>query len=130
MARAMSSGRQEGLSLLGLIVVGIIVVFLAALGIKVTPAVVEYYTVKKIVSAIVESGDARGTVSEIRRAYDRRAAIDDTPSIKGADLDISKSGGEVVIAFSYEKKVPIFGNVSVCFDFASSTQGGGKGKDF
>jgi len=38
------------------------------------------------------------------------------------DLDISKEQGEVVIAFAYSRKIPLFGNVSLCLDFEGGTR--------
>ena len=115
--------RQRGLTLLSMIMVGTLVGFFAYIGIRVTPAVIEYFTVLKNVKAIVASGETKGaTVADIRRSYDRRATIDDTPSVTAADLDISKDGGEVVIGFSYSRKVPLFANVSLLLDFSGSTK--------
>lgn len=115
-------GRQGGMTLIGFVLVAALMAFAALVAFRAFPAVLEYYAIKKIVNSIVQGGDARGaTVSDIRKAYDRRATIDDTPSMTGADLDISKEGGEVVIAFSYSRKVPLFGNVSLVFDFEGST---------
>lgn len=112
---------QRGLSLIGLIVIGVLLALAAMVAMKVTPAVIEYYTIKKNINAVVQSGEARGSVSDIRKAYDRRAQVDDTTSIRPDDLDISKSGGEVVISVAYAKKIPLFGNVSLCLDFEATT---------
>lgn len=121
--------KQRGLTLIGLILIGSLVAVVAMIGIRLMPAVVEYYTVVKIINAMVSSGDAKGTVTDIRKAYDRRAAIDDTPSVTGADLDISKSGGEVVIAVAYARKVPLVGIASICLDFEASTRPRAVGAD-
>lgn len=113
--------RQRGVSVVGLILVGSLVAIIAMIGIKVAPAVIEYFTVVKILNAIVKSGDAKGSVSDIRKSYDRRAAIDDTPSVTGADLEVSKSGGSVVISVSYSRKTPLVGVASICLDLVAST---------
>ena len=114
---------QRGLSLFGMLVVGGLLAFAAVIAMKVTPAVIEYYTILKNINAIVQSGETRGaTVSDIRKLYEKRAAIDNTPSVEAADLDISKEQGEVVIAFAYSRKIPLFGNVSLCLDFEGGTR--------
>lgn len=120
-----SKGRQEGLTLIGLIVIGIAAVLAAVLAIKLIPVYIDYFTILKNVNAVVKSGETKGaSVSDIRKAYDKRAQIDDTSTIAGKDLDIGKEGGDVVIGFSYAKKVHLFGNVSVCIDFEGSTKAG------
>lgn len=114
--------RQSGLSLIGFVLVAALAIFAALVAFKSIPAIAEYYTIKKNINAILQGGEARGSsVSDIRRAYDRRAIIDETPSVTGADLDVSKEQGEVVIGFNYSRKVPLFGNVSLSFDFDYST---------
>ena len=116
--------KQGGLSLVGFVLVGALVAFAALIAFRTVPAVIEYFTILKNVKAVVQSGEVRGaTVADIRRAYDRRATIDDTPSVSGADLDISKEQGEVVIGFSYSRKANLFGNVNLCLDFEGSTKG-------
>ena len=37
------------------------------------------------------------------------------------DLEITKDGIELVISFSYQKKIPLFSNVSLVFDFEGSS---------
>ena len=118
---------QRGISMGGLLVgcAGFAVV--ALLGMKLAPAYIEYAAVKKAVKEIVQGGEAKGTVAEIRRAFDRHAQIDDISVITGQDLDISKDGGDVVVAFSYPKKIPLFSNISLDIDFAGSSGGASGG---
>ncbi len=113
---------QSGVSMVGILVICIGLVLVAVMGLKVTPAYIEYMSVKKAVEGIVQGGEARGTVADIRRAFDRRAQIDDIEIISGADLEITKEGNDVVVSFSYPKKVPLFGNLSLFFDFAGSSK--------
>lgn len=123
--RTAVGARQGGMSLIGFVLLLALLAFAALVAFKTVPAIVEYYTIKKNINAIVKGGEARGaSVADIRKAYDRRASIDDTPSMTGADLDVSKEKGEVVIAFSYSRKVHLFGNVSLLFDFEGSTSPG------
>lgn len=113
--------KQKGLSLIGLILVSAVVIGIAVVGMKVLPSVIEYYTVLKHIKSIANSGAT--TVGEVRTAYDRHAAVDDTPSITGADLEITKEGNQLVISFEYAKKIPIAGNVSIWIDYAGSSSG-------
>lgn len=115
--------KQRGLSGIVIILILIGIVLVAVGGLKVTPAYLEYFNVKNAVSGIAQSGEARGTVADIRRAFDKRAQVDDITVITSGDLEITKEGGEVVIAFNYPKKVPLFGNVSLYFDFAGTSSG-------
>jgi hypothetical protein len=113
--------QQKGLSLIGLILVSAVVIGVAVVGMKVVPSVIEYYTVLKHIKTIANSGAT--TVAEVRSAYDRQASVDETPSITGADLEVTKEGNQLVIAFEYAKKIHIAGNVSICIDYAGSSSG-------
>jgi hypothetical protein len=107
----------------GILIILILVVFAAIVGMKLTPAYIEYFTVRKAVTSIVQSGELRGgTVADVRRAFDRRATIDDISVITAADLEVTKDGNEIVIAFAYQKKIPLFYNISVLIDFAGTTK--------
>jgi hypothetical protein len=113
--------QQKGLSLIGLILVSAVVIGVAVVGMKVVPSVVEYYTILKHIKTIANSGAT--TVADVRKAYDMQAAVDETPSIIGADLEVTKEGNQLVIAFEYAKKIHIAGNVSICIDYAGSSSG-------
>jgi len=112
--------QQRGVTLIGLVVICMIVVFLAIGGLKIAPAYIEYYNVKKAIVGVAQT-TSRGTVLEVRQAYDRRAAIDDMEIITGKDLEVTKEGNDLVISFSYEKRIPLFSNISVVINFAASS---------
>jgi len=113
--------QQRGLSLISLILVSAVVIGVAVVGMKVAPSVIEYFTVVRHIRTIANSGVS--TVAEVRSAYDRQASVDDTPSITGADLEITKEGNQIVISFGYAKKIHIAGNVSICIDYTGSSSG-------
>jgi hypothetical protein len=116
---------QRGIGFLGVLLLLIGIVFVAIVGMKVAPAYIEYFTIKKAVTGMVESGELRNaTVADVRKAFDRRAVVDDITSITPQDLEITKDGSEIVIAFAYEKRIPLFYNISVLIDFAGSSKRG------
>jgi len=114
-------GKQRGVSLTGLIITLAVVGFIAVMAAKLLPAYVEYFTVKKMFSAMDQAGDLKGTVRDIRRSYDTRNAIEDVKSVKGEDLEVTKEGGETVITATWSNKVPLVSNVSACLDFMVTT---------
>ena len=61
-------------------------------------------------------------LADVRKAFTRRALVDNVQAITAEDLEISKEGGELLITFSYPKKVPLAGNVSLMFDFSGSSK--------
>jgi Tfp pilus assembly major pilin PilA len=113
---------QRGFTLSGLVFWGIIIALIAVLGMKVAPEVIDYYKIKKIVASTALNSNGK-TVPEIRSIYGKYADVDQIQTIKPADLDISKDGNEVVISFAYEKRISLFGNVSLLIDFEGSSSG-------
>ncbi|KPK07041.1 MAG: hypothetical protein AMJ64_07815 [Betaproteobacteria bacterium SG8_39] len=114
--------RQSGISLLGLIFGGVVLIFAALLGMKVTPSYIEYFNAKKAIHGIVNEG-REASVADLRKSFDARATIDDITSIRGADIEVSKEGGLVVLSFAYRREIRLFSNVALCIDFAASTSG-------
>jgi hypothetical protein len=114
--------RQEGVSLSGLLIVLVILGVVAALGLKLIPSYIEYAKAKAAIEAIGSDRSKSGSVTEIRKAFDSRANIDDISSVKAQDLEITKEGGEVVISFSYRKEIPLGGNVGLYVDFAGRSR--------
>ena len=115
---------QRGLSLNALMLGGAALARVALLAMKALPPWMEYGNLMKAVKGTAaDSGLKDATVAKVREAYTRRAEMDDVKSISAQDLEITKEGGELVISFKYEKKVPLFSNVSLVFDFEGSSSG-------
>ena len=113
---------QRGLSLNALMIGGAVVALVALLVMKSLPPWIEYGNLVKAVKGT--AGDASlkdATVAQVRAAFSKRADMDDVKSVTAPDLDITKEGGELVISFAYTKKVPLFSNVSLVFDFEGSS---------
>jgi hypothetical protein len=113
--------RQRGLSLVALILGFFVLIILAIFGMKLIPSFMEFRTAKNAIDAISRERQA-SSVADIRKAFEARATIDDITSVKPQDLEITKSGNEVVIAFSYRKEVPLFGGVGMYIDYAASSR--------
>ena len=114
--------KQHGVSLTGLIFWLAILGFLGIMASKLLPAYIEYFAVKKIFATMENAGEMKGTVGEIRKAYDRRNAIEDVKNVQGQDLEIQRGpGGETVVTATWSAKVPMVYNASACLDFVVST---------
>lgn len=114
------AARQRGLSLTGLIFFGAIIAFCAVIAIRCLPAWLEYAAVRKHVTELARSGGAASN-KDIQSDFDKRADVDDITSVQGRDLEITRTGDNVSISVSYERKVPLFANVSVLFEFDASS---------
>jgi len=113
--------RQLGFELKSAIFWMAILGFLAVMGAKLMPAYVEYFTVKKMLKSMDEQGDLKGTVRDIRNAFDKRNAIEDVKNVRPDDLEITKEGGEAVVTANWSVRVPLVSNISACLDFSATT---------
>jgi hypothetical protein len=103
-------GRQRGVTLFGLMFWAIVIGALALIGLKVLPTVNEYFTIKRAVDKIAQSGAT--TVPDIRAAFEKQKEVEYTiVSISGKDLDITKVNDKVVITFAYNKEIELFSPV-------------------
>lgn len=113
---------QRGVALSGLIFWGIVIILVAVLGMKVTPSVIEYSKILKDVKATSAKMSPESTVADVRNTFDRFAEID-MLEFSAKELEISKDGGKIVIEFAYEKRIPLFWNVSLLIDYKGSSAG-------
>jgi hypothetical protein len=113
--------RQAGVSLGGLLIVLVILVVLGIFSMKLIPSYMEFGKAKGAIEAIARDKQT-ATVTEIRKAFDARATIDDISAVKAQDLEITKEGQQVVIAFGYRREIPLFSNVGIYIDFAANSK--------
>jgi hypothetical protein len=99
----------------------IILFVLALFGMKVIPSFMEFRTAKNGIEAIAREKQG-ASVADIRRAFEARATIDDITSVKPTDLEITKEGSEIVIAFAYRKEVSLFGGVGLYIDYSAKSK--------
>jgi Domain of unknown function (DUF4845) len=111
------TGRQRGLTLIGLLFWGILVAMLALVVIRVLPTINEFTTIQRAVKKIAQENP--GTVADIRRAFDKQKDVEYSISeISGKDLQITKENDKVVIRFEYNKEVPLFNPVFLLIKYS------------
>ena len=111
---------QRGVALSGLIFWGVVITLVAVLGMKVVPTTVEYYKILKDIKATVAKVGPDATVADVRKTFDNFANIDQL-DFKPEQLDVSKERGKIVVSFDYDKRIPLFGNVSLVINYKGST---------
>jgi hypothetical protein len=85
------------------------------------PAYTEFMAVKKAMKTTVEDSSTDQSVAKIRDTFDRIASVDYVDSVGPKDLQVYKEGGKVILAIDYEKRIPLFANVSLLLAFSSET---------
>ncbi|MET3119648.1 hypothetical protein AAKU64_003889 [Undibacterium sp. GrIS 1.8] len=111
-------GRQLGITFIGLIFMLVIIGLVAMLGIKISPTVIEFMSIKKAILTAKQSGT---TVREIQTAFDKQAEIGYFDAIAGKDLSIVKNGDGMDVSFAYTKKIPLVGPASLLLEYEGTT---------
>jgi hypothetical protein len=114
---------QKGLTLTGMLVVSVVVIFLLLLGFKILPVYLEYFAIEKQFKAMAADQRLRGANRRaIETAWAARASVDDLRSMDPQLIEVTKEGEEVVVSAEYSVKVPLFRNVAACFDFKPTSK--------
>lgn len=118
----MNRKAQRGVSLIGILLWGIVIVLVAILVMKLVPAYVEFFTIKKVLVDIGQDPeiDAMSNAA-IRAKFEKRSEIDTIHSVKPDDLDISRNEGETIISADYDFKSKLVGNISLLVEFHPSS---------
>ncbi len=114
--------KQMGVSLSGLLMFSVALIFVSLLGFKLFKPYTEYFAIQKIFRSIATKPEVRnGTRRDFNSAWAGFAQIEGISSIKGDDVEITKEGNGVVLSASYQTKVPLFKNISLLIDFAPTS---------
>lgn len=114
--------QQRGVTLTGLLGAAFVIAIVALLGMKVVPEYMEHRTIVSAIKKVAAGADAGTSVAQVRAAFDRQANVDYISAITGADLEVTKEAGAIVVSFAYEKRIPLFANVSLLLDFTGSSK--------
>lgn len=114
--------KQRGMTFIGLVLVIAAVIFLAVLGMKITPAYIEFASVKKAIQRLADDPafNEMGK-KEIIQAFNKSAEVGYITVIKGNDLIIEKGQSGNVVTAEYQVTIPIVANASVLLDFSATT---------
>ena len=119
--RVHKASRQRGVTLFGLMFWAVIVGFVALIGIRVLPALNEYFTIKRAVNKIATEN--LQTVPEIRAAFERTKQIEySITTISAKDLIVTKENEKVVVSFAYDKEVELVNPVFLLIKFEGRSQ--------
>ena len=114
--------KQRGVSMFGFMLVAIVVIIFAMLAMKLVPAYIEFFSVKKILNAMGQDNEVKSmTNADIRSSFAKRADVGYVTVVKPADLNIDRSGRNLVLSTEYEYRTPLVANISLIVDFKASS---------
>lgn len=116
---------QRGLTLFGLLFWALAIGFVGYLLVRVLPTVNEYLTIQRAINKI--AADQPATVAEARNAFDRQKSIEySITEVSGKDLEVTKENDRVVLAFAYDKEIPVMGPVYILIKYEGRSKSSGR----
>ncbi|GAB2903425.1 hypothetical protein GCM10027046_36030 [Uliginosibacterium flavum] len=109
--------RQNGMSLISVLIVGAILMAVLILGFKMVPVFNEYFNVKKAFASVVSTVDPAAPASSFRAAFGKFRDVNDITSVDAQTISVTKDGGKVTLQVLYRRELPLFANVGLYFDF-------------
>ena len=123
--------RQRGLTMIGFLFVAVVLVMLAMLAMKVVPAYIEFFGVKKVLADMAHQSDLRNMSNgEIRNDFDKRASVGYVKGVTGRDLMVDRRGGTPVVLAEYTFRTRLVHNVSLVIDFSASSDPNSAPRDY
>jgi hypothetical protein len=123
---AQLKNNQRGLSMIGFLFVAVVLIFVAMLAMKLVPAYIEFFSVKKILAAMGQDSSLRSkSNAEIRSDFSKRADASYVEAVQSSDLTIERSSAGTVVSAEYEFRTKLLGNVSLVVDFSARSDGAG-----
>ncbi len=112
--------RQRGLSVVGFIVVIALVALAGMIGFRMVPAYIEFFTVKKLMTNTLQTTREPFSLYQFRKDFDLKASADYVDSVRGADVEVTKEGNQLVATASWTRVLHLVGNVSLLLEFEAT----------
>lgn len=114
--------RQRGVTFIGWIFLLIPVAIVVYAGIRLTPVVMNYFKVVRVLEQVAEElgGEEKLSPQIIRNSLERRFDVDYIDFPKVQDIAIRREGEGWVLQAEYEDLAPLFANASILLEWDKS----------
>ena len=113
----MTMRKQQGITLIGFVMILAIVLFSAFIAMKLFPIYQEYFSVVTAMKGVAQEPNVQNkSPAEIRKMLFNRFYISYVESVERDDVSISKRNGYTV-TIAYEVRKPLVGNLDIVAKF-------------
>jgi hypothetical protein len=117
MVRSAHGRSEHGLSMIGFLLTAAVVVAIAMVGFRVTPAYIEYYAVQRAMQETLNNARDLSNVAQFRKELDGRLGVNYVDSISASDIKLTKQNNAIVATASWDRKLHIVGNAFILLEF-------------
>ncbi|MGB5209805.1 MAG: DUF4845 domain-containing protein [Gammaproteobacteria bacterium] len=115
--------RQDGITVLGFLILAAFIGLFILAGVKLAPVYLESMDVKAALAQTKTELDGnRPTISEIRKAVQRRFDVDSVRRLTSKDVKITRGGEGFIVDASYEGRVDYIGNLALVLTFDNKVE--------
>lgn len=116
--------RQSGITLISFVIVLLVLGFFAFMAMKLVPAYIEFFGVKKAMTQIATSGSNTQDLDTIRRDLMFKMGFQyvDDATIQPKDITLDRANNGAVLNVSYEKQIHFIYNIDFLLHFDNSVQ--------
>jgi len=115
--------RQQGMTLIGMVIVAFIAGIFVLAAIRLVPIYLEYMKVDSAMDAMKADLDGSNAgPGQIRVSLERRFDIDDVKSIRPRDVIVERTPNGHQVRAEYEGRAPFIANVYFVVDFKKSVE--------
>ena len=112
---------QRGLSMIGFLFVAAVVMVVAMMGFRVTPAIIEYYSVQRaLADSLQDIRDPGTTIADVRRSFEKRANAGYIESVRASDLEITRDKNQVTARVEWTRRLHLVANASLLLEFEAT----------
>ena len=110
--------RQSGMSILGMLIIGIMVGFFVMVGLRMAPSYFEYLTIKDAVTKTATEYDAdKKTLSQLRVRVTNLFITNQVYGYNPDDVKIYRKDGKTYVDANYEARIHVVGRIDAVRNF-------------
>jgi Tfp pilus assembly major pilin PilA len=115
--------RQQGMTLIGMVIVAFIAGIFVLAGIRLVPVYLENMKVNSALTAMKKDLDGSNAgPGQIRTSLERRFDIDSVTVIRARDVTVERTPNGHMVRAAYEGRTPFIANIYFVVDFDKSVE--------
>lgn len=115
--------KQLGMSLGGLILLLLLLVFVVYTAARIVPAYMDYWSLKHVMESVLKPlGDERITPQIIRQRFEKELSLNNIRTVSASDLEIETTEAGFHLLTEYSVKEPFWHEIHVCMDFKAEAE--------
>lgn len=111
---------DRGVTLLGFLFVAVVLVVVIMVGARITPAVIEYYSIKTALDEALSDTKDPTVLPDIQRAFQKRIDAGYIESVSSKDVEIHRNGNAVTANVNWTRTMHLVANASLLLEFEAS----------